>query len=70
MLLNISDLPETARKCGYADDLLQRPPCKEIELGLNENMTILLECLRNWCLQLSVGKTVSAAYHLNNTSEA
>ena len=71
MLLNIyiSDLPETERKYGYADDLvilLQRPPCKEMELGLNTNMTILLEYIRNWCLQLIVGKSVSAASHLNN----
>ena len=63
----ISDLPETARKYGYADDLfilLQHPYWKEMEVGLNKNMTILVEYLRNWCLQLSVGKTLSAAYHL------
>ena len=71
MLLNIyiSDLPETERKYGYADDLvtlLQRPPCKEMEMGVNKKMTILLEYIRNWCLQVSVGKSVSAASHLNN----
>ena len=28
--------------------------------------TILVDYLRKWRLQLSIGKTVSAAYHLNN----
>ena len=56
MLFNIyiSDLPETtSRKYGYADDLailLRRPYWKEMEEGP----------------QLSIGKIVSAAYHLNN----
>ena len=66
----ISDLPETkSRKYGYADDLailLRRPSWKEMEEGLNKDMTILVDYLRKWRLQLSVGKTVSAAYHLNN----
>ena len=72
MLFNIyiSDLPETtSRKYGYADDLaivLRRPSCKETEEGLNKDMTILVDYLRNWLLQLSIGKTVSAAYHFNN----
>ena len=72
MLFNIyiSDLPETAsRKYGYADDLailLRRPPSKEMEKGFNKGMTILVDCLRKWHLQLSIGKPVSAAYHLNN----
>ena len=60
MLFNIyiSDLPETtSRKYGYADDL---------EEGLNKDMTILVDYHRKWRLQLSIGKTVSAAYHLNN----
>ena len=49
MLFNIyiSDLPETTyRKYGYADDLailLQRPSRKEMEEGLNKDMTILVE---------------------------
>ena len=70
MLFNIyiSDLPETtSRKYGYADDLailLRRPSWKEMEEGLN--MTILVDYLRKWRLQLSIGKPVSAAYHLNN----
>ena len=72
MLFNIyiSDLPETkSRKYGYADDLailLRRPSWKEMEEGLNKDMTILVDYLRKWRLQLSIGKTVSAAYHLNN----
>ena len=72
MLFNtyISDLPETtSRKYGYADDLailLRRPSGKEMEEGLNKDMTILVDYFRNWRLQLSIGKTVSAAYHLNN----
>ena len=72
MLFNIyiSDLPETtSRKYGYADDLailLQRPSWKEMEEGLNNDMTILVDYLRKWYLQLSIGKTVSAAYQLNN----
>ena len=76
MLFNIyiSDLPETtSRKYGYADDLailLRRPSWKETEEGLNKDMTILVDYLRKWRLQLSIGKTVSAAYHLLNNSEA
>ena len=72
MLFNIytSDLPETtSTKYGYADDLvilLRRPSWKEMEEGLNKDMTILVDYLRKWRLQLSIGKTVSAAYHLNN----
>ena len=66
----ISDLPETtSRKYGYADDLailLRRPSWKEMEEGLNKDMTILVDYLRKWRRQLSIGKTVSAAYHLNN----
>ena len=72
MLFNIyiSDLPETtSRKYGYADDLailLRRPSWKEMEEGLNKDMTILVDYLQKWRLQHSTGKTVSAAYHLNN----
>ena len=72
MLFNtyISDLPETtSKRYGYADDLailLRRPSWKEMEEGLNKNMAIMVDYLWNWRLQLSVSKTVSAAYHLNN----
>ena len=37
-----------------------------MEEGLNNDMTILVDYLRKWRLQLSIGKTISAAYHLNN----
>ena len=62
MLFNtyyIRDLPETTcmpRKYGYADDLailLRRPPWKEMEEGLNDDMTILVDYLRKWRLQRS-----------------
>ena len=72
MLFNIyiSYLPgTTSRKYGYADDLailLRCPSWKEMEEGLNKDMTILVDYLRKWLLQLSIGKTVSVAYLLNN----
>ncbi|KAJ3592921.1 hypothetical protein NHX12_005259, partial [Muraenolepis orangiensis] len=75
MLFNvyIHDLPDTAsRKYGYADDLaimLSRPTWKAMEEGLNEDMGTLVPYLRRWRLQLSVGKSVAAAYHLS-TREA
>ena len=60
---------KTSRKYGYADDLailLRRPSWKEMEEGLNKDMTILVDYRRKWRLQLNIGKTVSAAYHLND----
>ncbi|KAJ3581419.1 hypothetical protein NHX12_016664, partial [Muraenolepis orangiensis] len=75
MLFNvyIHDLPDTAsRKYGYADDLaimLSRPTWKAMEEGLNEDMGTLVAYLQRWRLQLSVGKSVTAAYH-PSTSEA
>ena len=66
----ISDLPETtSRKYGYADDLailLRRLSWKEMEEGINIYITILVGYLRKWHLQLTIGKTASAVYHLNN----
>ena len=62
MLFNIyiSDLPETtSRKYGYADDLailLRRPSWKEMEQGLNKDMTILVDYHRKRRIQLSIGK--------------
>ena len=53
MLFNIyiSDLPvTTSRKYGYVDDLailLRRPSWKEMEEGLDKDMTILVDYLRN-----------------------
>lgn len=75
MLFNIyiHDLPDTSsRKYGYADDLaimLRRPTWKAMEDGLNKDMGTLVAYLRRWRLQLSIGKTVAAAYHLS-TREA
>ena len=72
MLFNIyiSGLPETSsRKYGYAGHLailLRRPSWKEMEEGPKIDMTILVDYLRKWRLQLSIGKAVSAAHHLNN----
>ena len=72
MLFNIyiHDLPDTtSRKYGYADDLaimMGRPTWEAMETGLNQDMAILAAYLCKWRLQLSMGKTVSAAYHLNN----
>ena len=40
-----------------------------MEDGLNKDLGILVAYLRRWRLQLSIGKTVTAAYHLN-TREA
>ncbi|KAJ3605980.1 hypothetical protein NHX12_028023 [Muraenolepis orangiensis] len=40
-----------------------------MEEGLNEDMGTLVAYLRRWRLQLSVGKSVAAAYHLS-TREA
>ena len=37
-----------------------------MEEGLNKDMTILVDYLRKWRIQLGIGNTVSAAYHLNN----
>ena len=37
-----------------------------MEEGLNKGITMLVDYLRNWRLQLSIGKTVSAAYHFDN----
>ena len=69
-IIYITDLPATiSRKYGYADDLailLRRPSRKEMEEGLNKDMTILVDYLRKWRLQLSTCKTVSAVCHLNN----
>ena len=68
--ISISDLPETtSRKYDYADDpaiILRHPSWKTMEEAPNKDMTILVDYLRKWRLQLSIGKTVSAAYHLNN----
>ena len=43
------------------------PILEGMEEGFDKDTTILVEYLLNWGIQLNVGKTVSAAYHLNNT---
>ena len=76
MMFNIyiSDLPETtSRKYGYADDLtilLRRPSWKEMEEGLDKDMTILVDYLQKRRLQLSIGRqfrlpTISITEKLN-----
>ena len=66
----IHDLPETlSRQYGYADDLaimLHQPTWSAVEEGLNQDMGILADYLRKWRLQLSMAKTLAAAYHLCN----
>ena len=37
-----------------------------MEEGFNKDMTILVVYLRKWRLRFSIGKTISAAYHLRN----
>lgn len=76
MLFNIyiHDPPETtSRKYGYADDLaimMRRPTWQEgMEDGLNQDMGILVAYLHKWRLQLSIGKTVSAAYTTSTTGK-
>ena len=72
MLFNIyfHDLLDTlSKKYGYTDDiaiLLSNKNWETIESGLTADMNILSSYLTNWCLKLSVAKTMSSAFHLNN----
>ena len=72
MLFNIyfHNLPDMlSKKYGYADDLailLSNKNWETIKLGLTVNMNILSSYLTNWCLKLSVAKTMSSIFHLNN----
>ena len=72
MLFNIyfRDLPDTlSKKYGYTDNLailLSNKNWETIESGLTADMNILSSYLTNWCLKLSVAKTMSSAFHLNN----
>ena len=45
---------------------MQQPTWEAMEVGLYQDMGILAAYLCKWRLQLSTGKTVSAAYHLYN----
>ncbi|KAJ3606507.1 hypothetical protein NHX12_026028 [Muraenolepis orangiensis] len=49
--------------------MLRRTTWSVVEQGLNQDMGILAAYLRKWRLQLSTGKTVSAAYHLCNKAK-
>ena len=64
------DLPDTlSKKYGYTDDLailLSNKNWETIESGLTADMNILSSYLTNWHLKLSVAKTMSSAFHLNN----
>ena len=66
----IFDLPSTqSRKYGYVNDLailLSKPSWKVEEEGLNEDMATLSTYFRKWHLMLSLGKTTSSIFHLNN----
>ena len=72
MLFNIYmyDIPGTlSKKYGYADDLAILTSDKsweKIESGLTADMDTLSTYLKNWRLKLSVAKTLSCAFHLNN----
>lgn len=71
MLFNIyiHDLPETTSwKFGYTDDLatmMRQTTWEAMGAGLNHDMETLAVDLGKWRLQLSIGKTVAAAYLVN-----
>ena len=72
MLFNIyiHDITDIqSKKYGYADDLaimLSHSSWETIESGLTADMGIRSTYLKNWHLKLSVAKTMSSAFHLNN----
>ncbi|XP_038075621.1 uncharacterized protein LOC119743290 [Patiria miniata] len=72
MLFNIyiHDLPDTLMsKYGYVDNLtimFADKGWETIESGLMADMDTLSTYLSNWHLKLSVAKTMSSAFHLNN----
>ena len=72
MLFNIyiSDLPSTiSHKYGYADDLalLYSDRCwSKVEDVLTKDMAEIATYLETWRLTLSVAKTSTTAFHLNN----
>ncbi|KAJ4949095.1 hypothetical protein JOQ06_020613 [Pogonophryne albipinna] len=49
--------------------MLRRPTWKAMEDGLNDDMGTLVAYFQRWRLQLNIGNTVAAAYHLS-TREA
>ena len=64
------DLPKTiSQKYAYADDLAlvySAGDWQSLEGTLSQDMQTLVAYLRKWRLKLSVAKTVSSAFHLNN----
>ena len=66
----IHDLPDTlSKKYGYADDLailMSNKSWEVTETGLTADMSTLSTYLKNWRLKLSMAKTLSSAFHLNN----
>lgn len=72
MLFNIYiyNTPSTsAKKYGYADNLAILQSGKQwepIEDSLTADMTTLFTYLNNWHLKLSIGKTLTSTFHLNN----
>ena len=72
LLFNIYtyDLPLTAaKKFAYADDLAMLHSASDwqaVEGTLTQDMATLSSYLRKWKLKLSITKTVTAAFHLNN----
>uniref|UniRef100_A0A3B1KFH3 Reverse transcriptase domain-containing protein n=1 Tax=Astyanax mexicanus TaxID=7994 RepID=A0A3B1KFH3_ASTMX len=72
MLFNIyiHDLPlTTSWKYSYADDLailFSNRSWEAVEEGLSKDMEILCSYLKNWCLKLSVDKTVTTMFQFYN----
>ena len=66
----ISDLPQTTSKqYGYADDLALLAAdgtWQRVEMMLNQDMQPLHQYLERWRLKLSMVKTTTTAFHLNN----
>ena len=67
----VYDLPSTvSRRYAYADDLAllySSDDWKDLEGVLSQDMTTISTYLQTWRLQLSHTKTVTSAFHLNNT---
>ena len=66
----IHDIPDMlSKKYRYTEDLkilLSDNNWTSVESGLTADMTTLSIYLKNWRLKLSVAKTMSSVFHLNN----
>ena len=64
------DLPDTiSRNYAYADDLEIMHSARDLFLSeerLNHDLVTISKYLWKWKLKLSINKTVSVAFHLNN----